>query len=49
MALIVQKFGGTSVGNPDRIKNVAARVAKCRAQGDQVVVVVSAMATSPTI
>src|SRR6202034_2226816 len=43
MALIVQKFGGTSVGNPDRIKNVAARVASYRAQGDQVVVVVSAM------
>jgi aspartate kinase len=43
MALIVQKYGGTSVGNPDRIKNVAARVAKYRTQGDQVVVVVSAM------
>ena len=43
MALIVQKYGGTSVGNPDRIKNVAARVAGYRAQGDQVVVVVSAM------
>ena len=43
MALIVQKFGGTSVGNTDRIKNVAARVAKYRAQGDQIVVVVSAM------
>lgn len=43
MALIVQKFGGTSVGNPDRIKNVAARVKKYRDQGDQVVVVVSAM------
>src|SRR5947208_5326536 len=43
MALIVQKFGGTSVGNTERIKNVAARVAKYRAQGDQVVVVVSAM------
>jgi aspartate kinase len=43
MALIVQKYGGTSVGNPDRIKNVAARVAKYRAQGDQIVVVVSAM------
>jgi len=41
--LIVQKFGGTSVGNPERIKNVAARVARYRAQGDQVVVVVSAM------
>ena len=43
MALIVQKYGGTSVGNTDRIKNVAARVAEYRAQGDQVVVVVSAM------
>jgi aspartate kinase len=43
MALIVQKFGGTSVGDADRIKNVARRVAKYRAQGDQVVVVVSAM------
>src|SRR4051812_11532696 len=35
MALIVQKYGGTSVGNTERIKNVAARVAKYRAQGDQ--------------
>jgi aspartate kinase len=43
MALIVQKFGGTSVANPDRIKNVANRVAKCHAGGDQIVVVVSAM------
>ena len=43
MALIVQKFGGTSVGNTERIKNVARRVAKYRAQGDQIVVVVSAM------
>jgi aspartate kinase len=43
MGLIVQKFGGTSVGNPERIKNVASRVAKYRAQGDQIVVVVSAM------
>ncbi|HEX4123017.1 MAG TPA: aspartate kinase, partial [Verrucomicrobiae bacterium] len=41
--LIVQKFGGTSVANPERIKNVASRVAKYRAQGSQVVVVVSAM------
>src|SRR5437870_2609155 len=41
--LIVQKYGGTSVANPERIKNVAARVAKYRANGDQVVVVVSAM------
>src|SRR6266576_2773023 len=43
MSLIVQKYGGTSVGNTERIRNVAARVAKYRAQGDQVVVVVSAM------
>ena len=43
MALIVQKYGGTSVGNPERIKNVAKRVAKFQAQGHQVVVVVSAM------
>ena len=41
--LIVQKYGGTSVGNPERIKNVAGRVAKYHAKGDKVVVVVSAM------
>ncbi len=41
--LIVQKYGGTSVGNTDRIKNVAKRVAEYRVKGDQVVVVVSAM------
>jgi aspartate kinase len=43
MSLIVQKYGGTSVGSPERIKNVALRVARYRQQGDQVVVVVSAM------
>jgi aspartate kinase len=43
VSLIVQKYGGTSVGNTERIKNVAARVAKYRAKGDQIVVVVSAM------
>ncbi|HSD37853.1 MAG TPA: aspartate kinase [Rhodocyclaceae bacterium] len=43
MALIVQKYGGTSVGNPERIKNVARRVAAAQAAGDQIVVVVSAM------
>lgn len=43
MALIVQKYGGTSVRDTDRIKNVARRVAKYREQGDQVIVVVSAM------
>ena len=36
MALIVQKYGGTSVGNTDRIKNVAARVAKYHAKGDKI-------------
>src|SRR6266568_4645248 len=41
--LIVQKYGGTSVGSTERIKNVAARVAKYHAKGDQIVVVVSAM------
>ena len=43
MALIVQKYGGTSVANPERIKNVAKRVARFQAQGHQVVVVLSAM------
>jgi len=43
VALIVQKYGGTSMGSPERIKNVAKRVAKFKAQGHQVVVVVSAM------
>lgn len=43
MAIIVQKYGGTSVGNTERIRNVARRVARYREQGDQVVVVVSAM------
>ncbi len=43
MALIVQKYGGTSVGSPERIKNVAKRVARWKAQGHDIVVVVSAM------
>jgi len=43
MALIVQKFGGTSVGSIERIKNVAWRVAKWQAAGHRVVVVPSAM------
>jgi len=43
MSIIVQKYGGSSVGNTGRIKNVAERVARYRAQGDQIVVVVSAM------
>ena len=41
--LVVQKFGGTSVGNVERIKHVAALIAKSRQAGDAVVVVVSAM------
>ena len=44
MALIVQKYGGTSVGSAERIKNVARRVAQWSARGHQLVVVVSAMA-----
>jgi aspartate kinase len=44
MALIVQKFGGTSVGSVERIKNVARRVAKWKAAGYDLVVVPSAMA-----
>jgi aspartate kinase len=43
MALIVQKYGGTSVANPERIKALASRVARYKALGHQVVVVVSAM------
>jgi aspartate kinase len=41
--LIVQKYGGTSVGNPERIKNVARRVVRTREEGHDVVVVLSAM------
>ncbi len=44
MALVVQKYGGTSVGDIERIKNVASRVISTKKQGHQVVVVVSAMA-----
>ncbi|MFC1950704.1 aspartate kinase [Chloroflexota bacterium] len=43
MALIVQKYGGSSVANAERIKNVARRIARAKDKGDQVVVVVSAM------
>ena len=43
MALIVQKYGGSSVANPERIKNVANRVFETQQEGNQVVVVVSAM------
>ena len=43
MALVVQKFGGTSVADPERIREVADHVARTRRRGDDVVVVVSAM------
>jgi aspartate kinase len=43
MALIVQKYGGTSMGSPERIRHVARRVARWKAQGHHLVVVVSAM------
>src|SRR5690625_7236255 len=43
MSLIVQKYGGTSMGSVERIQNVARRVAKWHAAGHQVVVVPSAM------
>src|SRR5471030_1671372 len=43
MALIVQKYGGTSVGSIERIKHVAKRVARWKAQGHRLVVVPSAM------
>ena len=43
MALVVQKFGGTSVANADRIREVVDHVKRCRSRGDDVVLVVSAM------
>lgn len=43
MALIVQKYGGSSVADAEKIKNVARRVASAKDEGNQVVVVVSAM------
>ncbi len=43
MALIVQKYGGTSIGTVDRIQNVAKKIKKWREQGNELVIVVSAM------
>ncbi|MGI9596262.1 MAG: aspartate kinase [Acidimicrobiales bacterium] len=43
MSLVVQKFGGTSVADPDRMRAVADHVDRCRRRGDEVVLVVSAM------
>src|SRR5262252_2405750 len=44
MRLIVQKYGGTSVGTPERIRNVARRIVETQREGCQVVAVISAMA-----
>jgi aspartate kinase len=44
MAIVVQKYGGTSVGTLEKIKNVARRVGRVKAEGNDVVVVLSAMA-----
>ena len=43
MALLVQKYGGTSVADVTRIQAVARRIATCREQGHELVIVVSAM------
>ena len=43
MSIIIQKFGGTSVANPERIKIIAEKIAKFASQGNKIVVVVSAM------
>ena len=43
MAIIVQKYGGTSVGTSEKIKKVASRIVKAKASGNDVVVIVSAM------
>ena len=44
MSLIVQKYGGSSVANIDRIESVAERITRAREYGDRIIVVVSAMA-----
>ncbi len=46
MALVVQKYGGSSVADTDKIKRVAKRIVKCKEEGNQVVTVVSAMGDS---
>jgi len=43
MSILVQKFGGTSVGSPERLKNVARRVIESKKKYENLVVVVSAM------
>ena len=47
MALIVQKYGGSSVADAERIKSVARRIAATKDKGEQVVIVVSAMGVPP--
>ncbi|GAI07268.1 unnamed protein product, partial [marine sediment metagenome] len=42
MALIVQKYGGTSIAGPERIKKVARRIIETKKRGNKVVIVVSA-------
>ena len=44
MALVVQKFGGTSVANLERMRNVAERALRTQREGNEVVLIVSAMA-----
>ena len=46
MALLVKKFGGTSVGNINKIKNIAKNISKSKDAGNDIVVVVSAMGHS---
>ncbi|HHX50737.1 MAG TPA: aspartate kinase, partial [Clostridia bacterium] len=43
MSLIVQKFGGSSVATPEKIKKVARRIVECKKEGNQVIIVLSAM------
>ena len=46
MALLIKKFGGTSVGSIDKIKNIAKNISKSKDAGNDIVVVVSAMGHS---
>ena len=46
MGLIVQKFGGTSLGNAEKIHRAAQRAVRAKLEGHQVIVVVSAMGSS---
>ena len=48
MSIVVMKFGGSSVANPERIRRVARRVGEAQDEGHQVVVIVSAMGDTRT-